>query len=241
MPQSIQTADLIRESWSAPIVVAHRGGAAYKPENTLEAYSHAMSLGSRIGETDIHLSQDGEMVVMHDPTLNRTTDLEGRVDATLWSVMKEAGIPHLSDLTALTKSRMNLVIEIKDGAGIEEKLVRHLKDQKLTKETIVFSFAGERVQKVKELDGKQYTVWLSAAKPNLETFWTVVDSYKVDAFGVQYRNCSPELVAAAKSRKIPIFVWTVPPGVEVDRLNKLGVNFIITDHPKDVQDQLSQK
>jgi glycerophosphoryl diester phosphodiesterase len=63
----------------------------------------------------------------------------------------------------------------------------------------------------------------------------------VDAFGVQYKNCTEELVIEAHARKIPIFVWTVPPGEEVTRLQKQKVNFIITDHPKDVQDQLFRR
>lgn len=235
---SIQTPDLIRDSWKAPVVVAHRGGAAYHAENTREAYQAAIEMGMRMSETDIHLSQDGEMVVMHDKTLDRTTSLKGAVVETPWATMKKAGIPSLADLLQVTKDRTNLIIEIKDGVGIEQKMVDLLKKEKMIDQTVMFSFAGERVKLTKELSPKTYSVWLSAKKPELPGFFDTVKSYGADAFGVQFKNCTPELVAAAHARKMPIFVWTVPPGPEIDRLKALKVNFIITDHPKDVQEQL---
>ena len=62
-------------------VIAHRGGSKIRPENTLAAFSHALTLGVDACECDVHLSRDREPVVIHDPTLDRTTDARGPVSA----------------------------------------------------------------------------------------------------------------------------------------------------------------
>src|SRR6478672_9388970 len=59
--------------------IAHRGGGKLRPENTLAAFDHALQLGVDAIECDVHLSRDGEVVVIHDPTLDRTTDASGQV------------------------------------------------------------------------------------------------------------------------------------------------------------------
>ena len=62
-------------------VIAHRGGAGLRPENTLAAFAHAAQLGADVLEMDLRLTADGTIVVLHDPTVDRTTDGTGRVDA----------------------------------------------------------------------------------------------------------------------------------------------------------------
>src|SRR5690606_21650247 len=64
-------------SLDTPVVIAHRGGAGLRPENTMAAFEHAVSLGVDAVECDVHLARDGEVVVIHDDTLDRTTDARG--------------------------------------------------------------------------------------------------------------------------------------------------------------------
>jgi glycerophosphoryl diester phosphodiesterase len=211
------------------------------PENTLDSFRRAIADGAAATECDVHVSQDGEVVVMHDSTLDRTTSLKGPVSATEWSAMKGAGVPSLSDLTDLTKDRIVLVVEIKAGKDVERKVTEHLKEKRLVEQSMVFSFKESIVQKVKELNPRQYGVWLVAATQSPESLAATFAKAReigADAIGVQYRNCSPELVREAHARKVPLFVWTVPPGPEVERLRASRVNFIITDHPGDVIKQL---
>ena len=66
---------------SRPLVFAHRGGAALRPENTLASFDHGLSLGADGLELDVHLSRDGVVVVHHDETLDRTTDARGPISA----------------------------------------------------------------------------------------------------------------------------------------------------------------
>lgn len=67
------------ENGDKPLVVAHQGGEHLRPSNTMIAFEHAKELGVDVIETDIHISKDGYLVAIHDPTVNRTTDGSGKV------------------------------------------------------------------------------------------------------------------------------------------------------------------
>jgi glycerophosphoryl diester phosphodiesterase len=233
------TAEIVRRSWEQTLVVGHRGAAAYKPENTLPSFEEAIACEAVAAECDVHLSQDGRMAVMHDKTLDRTTSLKGAVKDTPMATMQAAGVPTLEELTKLTKDRIVLVVEIKDGEGIERMVVDHLKRERMVEQTICFSFGAERIARVKEANPSQFGVWLVGDPSNPEKVFETLRTIKADAFGVDYKNATPELARLARERKVPLFVWTVPPGPEVQRLKDLRVNFIITNHPRDVKRQLA--
>ncbi|MBN9501380.1 MAG: hypothetical protein BGO01_01020 [Armatimonadetes bacterium 55-13] len=238
------TAEIVKRSWTETLVIGHRGAAAYQPENTLPAFEEAIKCGANAAECDIHTSKDGEMIVMHDATLDRTTTLKGAVKDTEWPTMKAAGIPSLADLTHTTKDRIVLVVEIKDGEDIEKKMVDHLHEQKMVDQTIVFSFGAEHIAKVEQLDSKFYSVWLVGKKLTPEDYpgvFTEATRIGASGIGLDYHQVTPEIVKMAHEKKVPVFVWTVPPGEEVDRLKVLKVNFIITNHPRDVKQQLGLK
>jgi len=229
---------IVAESWKTTQVIGHRGAAAYLPENTLPSFEEAIKSGAAATECDIHLSRDGEMVVMHDKTLDRTTSLKGEVAKTAWPVIKEAGIPSLADVAKITKDRIVLVVEIKAGEGIESKMVDHLDGQNMRDQSIVFSFGKGHIAKTKEIDSRYFGVWLVALPTSPKETLDQAQEIKADGIGFSYKTVTPELVAEAQRRKMPVFVWTVPPGSEVDRLQAMKVNFIITDHPRDVLKQL---
>ncbi|HSA56474.1 MAG TPA: glycerophosphodiester phosphodiesterase [Gemmatimonadaceae bacterium] len=117
-------------------VVGHRGNAAHAPENTLESFRQAVALGADALEMDVHATADGAVVVLHDPTLDRTTDRSGRVDQTTLAVVKQADagarftsdgnrfpwrgrgltIPTLDEVLESFRE-MPLLIELKAGAA----------------------------------------------------------------------------------------------------------------------------
>lgn len=235
-------AKIVESSWSATQVVGHRGAASEAPENTLPSFRRAIDVGAVATECDVHVSRDGALVVMHDATLDRTTSLRGAVADTDAKTMRDAGVPFLEDLIGVTKGRIVLVVEIKAGKGVERKVVDLLRAQNTREASIVFSFKSEIVAEVERLDSGLFTTWLVAAAQTPETIEATLDKARtmgVDAVGVSYKNCPAEFVKAAQARRLPVFVWTVPPGPEVDRLKGLGVNFIITDHPREVRKQLA--
>ena len=109
-----------------PVIVAHRGASSTRPENTLPSFEEALRLGARIVELDVRLSADGVAVVMHDPTVDRTTDGRGavreltagelaRLDA--GSPDRPAGVPSLAEVLDLASGRAAVALEIKNILG----------------------------------------------------------------------------------------------------------------------------
>jgi glycerophosphoryl diester phosphodiesterase len=115
-------------------IAAHRGGAALRPENSLPAFQQALALDSDLVEFDVHLSSDGAIVVIHDPTLDRTTDAAGPVASRTATelgrarlrgpdgMLTDARVPMLDEvLTLVAPSRTGLLVEVKGpvaGAGV---------------------------------------------------------------------------------------------------------------------------
>lgn len=238
----MDSAELIRASWSKTHVVGHRGAAAYEPENTIASFKKAVSVGAHATECDVHMSSDGVPMVIHDKTLDRTfPGLKGVVAETLGAKMVGAGVPTLADYISELKGKIVQVIEIKDGAGVVEATIKEIRRRGTEKETIIFSFNSGFVKEAKQLAPEVTAVWLVAAKyeeAKLDDLVKAKAESGADALGFQYRNVYEGLAKRLRDEKCPLFVWTVPPGAEVDRLKQLRVNFIITDHPQDVLSQL---
>ncbi len=237
------TARILAESWSRTLVVGHRGVAAHAPENTLEGFRLAITSGAVATECDVHLDAEGDLAVIHDNTVDRTTTGQGRVKEKSSAELRALGVPSLADLTAVTKDKIVLVVEIKDGEDAPRKVVEHVRSQGMTDQTIVFSFHAKFVETTKALEPKQTAIWLVSGKPTGEKLNEVLAqaaAIRADGLGFSYQGVTEEAILAAHNRRLPVFVWTVPPGSEVDRLKKLKANFIITDHPKEVADQLAK-
>ncbi len=236
----ISTNAIIEQSWKETLVVGHRGAAACKPENTIDSFEEAIVCRAVAAECDVHVSKDGELIVMHDGTLDRTTTLKGEIKDIDASEMIAAGIPTLGDYLKTTKDRIVSVIEIKDGIDVVPKTLALVKKQKMLSQSIFFSFNADFIKQVKVIEPRAYAVWLNSAPKNIEEHFAKCKEIKADAIGVGFPGATPEIVAEVHKRKMPIFVWTVPPGPEVDRLKALKVNFIITNHPRDVIEQLKK-
>ncbi len=153
--------------------VAHRGGAGLAPENTLAAFNAGLAQQADFLELDVHLSKDGQLVVIHDPNLARTTNLSGDVAdytaAELAAVdasakffgpvtVERQPIPTLEQVLALAKGRAGVQIEIKVRAdksrypGIEAKVVDALRDHEMLADAVVLSFDFPTLQEVKRIE-----------------------------------------------------------------------------------------
>lgn len=243
-PSAPDSAAILARSWDQTLVVGHRGAAAYLPENTVASFDLAAEVGAHATECDVHMSADGVPFILHDATLDRTTSLKGRIDATDAATLRAAGVPALEDVMIRLKNRIVFVIEIKAGKGVEKAVVDLVKKHGTERQTIVFSFNHAIVTEIERLHPALPTVWLQGTAPTPDTIATVLDRRKeagIDAIGVSYRVLQPFFAERLRAERIPLFVWTVPPGPEIDRLKALRVNFIITDHPRDVLAQLAAK
>jgi len=156
-----------------PLVIAHRGDSAHRPENTLAAFASALEIGAAIAEFDVHLTRDGEVVVIHDATLDRTTNGHGAVrNMTLAEIRRfSAGyparfgsaypgerVPTLGEALGLLRERAQAMIEIKPEAvtndaegGIEAHVVEEVRKARMEKEVALISFDRRALMRCRTL------------------------------------------------------------------------------------------
>jgi glycerophosphoryl diester phosphodiesterase len=237
-----------------PLIAAHRGGAALWPENSLLAFRNALTLGVDFVETDVHLTSDGEVVVLHDPTLDRTTTGRGAVAerrlADLAPLRLRAGdgaptdepVPTLAQLLdRLAPSRVRLLLEIKSDAarrryaGIEEHVLALVRARDLSARVLVMAFEPDTLRRVRALDGEIATVLLiGKARLEREGIAAVVreaQDVRATHLGIDHRAIDAAVVAAARSAKLTLGAWTVNAEGALRRAIDLGVDVLITDRP----------
>jgi glycerophosphoryl diester phosphodiesterase len=156
-----------------PLVIAHRGDSARRPENTLASFASALEIGAEIVEFDVHLTRDGEVVVIHDPTVDRTTDGTGRVaELTLAELRRlSAGYPSrfgdeyrgeristLSEVLGLIRERAIGMIEIKYDAvtadaegGVEAHTLAEVRKAGMEKQVALISFSRVALVRCRQL------------------------------------------------------------------------------------------
>lgn len=228
-------------------VYAHRGASAYAPENTLQAFSLAMEQGADGIELDIHLTKDGELVVIHDEKVDRTTNGAGLVkDYTLAELralcadngmpgFAEARIPTLREVLTLVKpSDMLINIEIKTGIlwydGIEEKALRLVEGMGMQDRVIWSSFNHYSIEKVRQLAPEAQTAYLYG------DIICDVEKYAA-AHGVQglhpglYNVKMADLLQRYLASGLAVRVWTVNGAEDLRWLMGEGAD-VITNDPK---------
>ncbi|MEM7232813.1 MAG: glycerophosphodiester phosphodiesterase family protein [Planctomycetota bacterium] len=233
---------------SNPLVIAHRGFSHRAPENTLAAYRLAIETGALLAECDVRLSRDRVPMVIHDTTLDRTTNSSGKVsdftadqltrlDAGSWKSPQYRGekLPTLAELLKLVDGRLRLVIEIKD-TGMEREVVQVIREAKVAPESLmIFSFDYQTVKEIIKLEPLLPTTWLVGNLPLDESGWrtTLRDALRarVSAIGLPKDRVFPEFVHLARQCGFPVFVWTVNDPVDMRFLVNAGVSGIISDRP----------
>jgi glycerophosphoryl diester phosphodiesterase len=220
--------------------VAHRGGIVPGyPENTLVAFRQAVKHGAEVIEVDLRATKDGEVVIMHDETLDRTTNGKGKViDYTLAELKKlDAGggerIPTYEEaLQLVTGTGVKLLLDIKESPVLDKRKVVRLTDKYNAALNVI---AGPR-----NLDDLRI---FRALNPNLRTLGFIPEIKDIGPFaqaGVdiirlwpKWIYATPELVKKVHQLGKP--VWTTAndaPREELEKLIKLGVNGILSDLPE---------
>ncbi|MGD8865219.1 MAG: glycerophosphodiester phosphodiesterase family protein [Anaerolineales bacterium] len=147
-----------------PYVMAHRGNRVRYPENTLSAFKQAIEDGADILETDLHLTADGEIICIHDSTVDRTTDGSGRVDSMTLRQIRQLNaaardpslpaepVPTLTELANLIPSDMGLAVELKDKAFFQpskaKQIIGVLKETDIYSRSVALSFHREHLDAV---------------------------------------------------------------------------------------------
>lgn len=241
-----------------PLVIAHRGGAHLRPENTLDAFAHALALGADALELDVRLSADGEAVVIHDETLDRTTDARGPVSSLTADALARVdaghhfqpelrhpfrgrglGVPRLRHVLDRCP-QAPLVIELKgDDERLASAVVRDVTEAGATDRVCLGGFGWRMVAAVRR---RAPDIATSAARE--EVRWALYGSwlgiaragvayraYQVPEHAGRLRVVSRRFVRLAHRNGLPVQVWTVNDAPRAARLLQWGVDGLITDRP----------
>lgn len=228
-------------------IFAHRGYSGKYPENTMLAFKKAVECGIDGIELDVQLSKDGVVVIIHDETLDRTTDGTGKVmnytyeelsklDASF--TFKDLGInriPTLREYFEYVKT-LDIItnIELKNGineySGIEEKVIDLIREFNLEKKVIISSFNHYSILKVKKIAPEIKCGFLSES-------WIInagkyCASYHIECYHPIFNSLTTEIINELKSYEIEINCWTVNKEQEIKSLFKKKVDSIITNYPE---------
>jgi glycerophosphoryl diester phosphodiesterase len=233
-----------------PLNLAHRGASAHAPENTLAAFRLAAEMGADGIELDVHLAADGEVVVIHNDTVDNTTNGTGRVsqmlladlqalDAGSWFDPHFAGerIPTLREVFEAVGHQLLINVEIKVEQGYhpmeqEAETVRLIEDGGMLDRVIVSSFSAASLRRVHKMNPR-IPLGLLYARPE-PGFWPLLVRWlytPLDALHPHYDMVTPRYVEKARRRGQRIHAWTVYSMADMRRMRDLGVDGIITNHP----------
>ncbi|MFM2042228.1 MAG: hypothetical protein RLY86_804 [Pseudomonadota bacterium] len=227
-----------------PIPFAHRGGGLEAAENTMAAFAHAVGLGYRHVETDLHATADGVLLVFHDDTMERLTGLTGPPAARTWADLRQARvhgrepIPLFSDvLDSWPELRLNLDPKT-DGAA--EALTALLRDRPaLLDRVCVGSFSGTRLARMRAALGPGLCtscgpggvaalaargIGLPAPRPAARAAQVPMRQWGIPVV-------TPGFLRAAHALGMAVHVWTIDDRAVMEHLLDLKVDGIMTDRP----------
>ncbi len=238
-----------------PIAVAHRGGSTGAPgdppENSMAAFERAVGLGYRYLETDVHATADGELVVLHDATLDRVTDRAGAVAELPWREVAAARIagtepvPRLAELLGAWPA-VRVVIDAKADQAVGP-LATVLRRCGAVARVCVGSFSTARLRRLRAALGPGLATSMGPAEVLRLRLaaWRLLPAAAVPGgagrpgpvcvqIPVRSRRegiplAEPRLLAAAHAAGLPVHVWTVNDPAEMRRLLDLGVDGLISD------------
>lgn len=222
------------------LVVAHRAGAAYAPENTISALEQAIIQGAEIAEIDIRQLPDGTLVVLHDNNFLRTTGVNLKVwEADYQACRKlDAGyyfqgnytgerVPTLDEMLEFAKGRIRLMLDIKT-CGYEEnlefELVQTLFHHDMEWQCIVGSKDLGVLERVKELAPMVETVYIARSLKESDYELVYVDSYSV-----KLSNMNEAMVERVHARDKLIYGWTANSRSHMKTIISYGADGIVTD------------
>ena len=222
-------------------VIGHRGAAALAPENTLESFDLALSLGVDAIETDVHSTSDGELVLIHDKNLSRTTNGGGLVYETPWSVVSDldgfslfgtevagARVPLLREVLERYGQRTHIVLEIKQP-DLELRVLAMVREMGLLNAITFSSFYFSIVQNLKAYAPEAKVGSLTIdAKP--ETTQRVLDA-KLDQICPPAPFLSRQRVADWKASGLEVRAWGIKDTDLMQSAIQAGVDGMTVDFP----------
>jgi len=228
--------------WPHPIPVAHRGGAAERPENTMPAFAAAVALGYRYVETDVHATADGTLLVFHDHSLDRVTDMRGDVGGLPYATVRKARvqgepIPKLEDVLG-TWPDLRVHIDAKHDLAVAA-LAAAVERTGSHDRVCVGSFSDRRVAELRRLTRGRVCTWmgrreiltLRLASLHIPVPGTAAGCTQVPVRQGRLPLVDRRFVETAHRRGVDVHVWTIDDREEMGRILDLGVDAILSDRP----------
>lgn len=233
-------------------VTSHRGFSHDVPENTLPAIEKAIDEQADFVEVDVRVTKDGELVLLHDNNLKRTVGINKKIwdmsyaqiadlDAGSWLSKEYADtrIPTLREVLELSKGKVMLNLDLKyrsQEEGLAEKVVELIKEYEMEWQCVVSSTSLKCIEKVKELNPDIRTGFIT-----YQIYSGLYENEAVDFFSMKYNLVSKGVVRQVHKNGKEIHVWTVNSKTEFERLERIGVDNIITDNPAYAKQVLYQE
>jgi len=233
------------------VVIAHRGAAAYAPENTLAAVEKALQQKAHYVEIDVQETVDGELVVAHDSDFMKVANVGRKVWDATWAELQEIDIgswfapefagervPHLRDVLERARGRGRVTIELKyygHAQQLEQRVIDLVEQVGAADQVILMSLDYDGIRKVRALR-PDWTVGLLTAK-------AVGDLTELDAdfLAVNVGLATRRFVRRAHARGKEVYVWTVDDPVRMFQMLNLGVDGLITNRPDLAREVLTRR
>lgn len=234
--------------WPFPRIIAHRGGGTLAPENTLASIRLGQSLGYTAHEFDVKLTLDDRAILLHDPTLDRTTNGTGRaadltfeelrkLDAGAWHSEEYRGetIPSFADVAQLLLAKGTLAdVEIKPTPGFDWRTGTRvaLEAQQLwgsaATKPIFTSFSYEALMAAKEAAPEFPRGWLVSRFTNAD--WQRMEDLEAVALVTNHRHFAPADIERVKTSGYRVMVYTINDGEVAQQYLDAGIDALVTDN-----------
>jgi glycerophosphoryl diester phosphodiesterase len=235
-----------------PLIIAHRGDSAHRPENTLASFASALEAGADLIELDVQLTRDAHLVVIHDATLDRTTNGRGRIaDLTLAEVRAvSAGyperfgaayagerVPVLAEVLAFLKGRAKVMVEIKpdsvthaEDAGVEALTVEALRRADMASEAVLLSFSLPALDRCRRLapEVRRAPLFHQASPEEMAQAARRLDTPLV----LPHKSLlSDVLLARARAEGLRLATWVVDDPAELGALARFDLYGVASNRP----------
>ncbi|MHB8612602.1 MAG: glycerophosphodiester phosphodiesterase [Candidatus Dormibacteraceae bacterium] len=225
-----------------PLLGGHRGNPAQHPENTMRSFRSAIEAGCDLIECDVHLSSDGRLVVIHDHTLERTTNGKGLVGEHSAAELRrlDAGqgerIPLLQEVVELAIGKVGLVIETKQMPvqypGLEDKLVAMLRQLGAVADCAVISFHHPSIRVLRDMEPRLQLGILEGARP-IDPARLLKDS-RADVYSPHWGATDPQVVKEIHAAGGAVAVWPVDDAPGVAWCKYCKPDAIFTNRPVEI-------
>ncbi len=236
-------------------IIAHRGASGYAPENTMASFQKAIELGAKEIELDVHQTSDGEIVVLHDAVLTKTTNGHGKVCNTKYSKLRtyDAGfwfgnefkgekVPLLSEILDFIRGNARVIIEIKFGSrlypGIERNIWDLVTETNMTENVIISSSKVTVLKTLKEISNRIELAKILTPREILKPLFqenSYIRRYsllnRITELHPHWSFIDPRFMRWASNEKKKVVVWTVNKEKRMKTLVRKGVDGIITNYP----------